>query len=186
MHLSGPPAPMHLSGSACPDALVGAACPVRTWRGPPRMISPGRVWAGRTTGGRKCYSESGRQAEENLTRRGPGENIRALAEQADQGGPESKTPRACGVLGVDSGLKRLRRGGEGGNPAEAFAKGGDSDERRVSPSLVSGAIIPALTVACYWRKSCQTRDFRHRERGEPWPRSSVSMNNIGAGGTHLE
>jgi len=25
---------------------------------------------------------------------------------------------------------RLRRGGEGGNPAEAFAKGGDSDERR--------------------------------------------------------
>jgi hypothetical protein len=32
---------------------------------------------------------------------------------------------------------RLRRDGEGGNPAEAFAKGGDSDEHRGAPSLVS-------------------------------------------------
>lgn len=34
--------------------------------------------------------------------------------------------------------RRLRRGGEGGNPAEAFAKGGDSDEHWGAPSLVSG------------------------------------------------
>ena len=39
-----------------------------------------------------------------------------------------------------SGLKQsLHRGGEGEFPVEAFAKGGDSDERRV-PRLVSPVI----------------------------------------------
>ena len=43
-----------------------------------------------------------------------------------------------GLRGRAWGLKRcLRRGGEGDDPAEAFAKGGDSDELRGAPSLVS-------------------------------------------------
>src|SRR3990172_5816418 len=96
---------MHLSGPFAPHAVSGAVRPARSERGPPRMISAGRVWAGRTTGGRKCTTEARRQAEENLTRRGPREDIRALTEQADEGGRESKTPPSCGVHGADCGLK---------------------------------------------------------------------------------
>jgi hypothetical protein len=47
----------------------------------------------------------------------------------------------------------LHRGGEGEFPVEAFAKGGDSDERRV-PRLVSPvAIIASAAGTGYCRRS---------------------------------
>ena len=59
------------------------------------------------------------------------------------GSPRQQRAAIGNALG---GSWRLPRGGEGGNPGEAFAKGGDSDELRGAPSLVSGghSTIPRL------------------------------------------
>jgi hypothetical protein len=56
------------------------------------------------------------------------------------------------AIGVARNISALEVNGaspgavRGGNPGEAFAKGGDSDERRGAPSLVSGghSTIPRL------------------------------------------
>ena len=57
------------------------------------------------------------------------------------GSPRQQRAAIGNALG---GSWRLPRGGEGGNPGEAFAKGGDSDELRGARLSSPVAIVQSL------------------------------------------